>query len=1028
MADPTPGNPTAQGNTSDATPNAPAEINPGQALDLLGDLEARLGELKTWQAQNDKHVEEVNAQAKLIADQEQVLTERRAQLDAERGELTDERAALEQERNELAEQRNALQGERDQLAEQRDALKAEQADIQQQQEQLQQSREAHDQQTEQLEADRDGFRQQEEELQQRAAGIDSRIAALDARADELDHRQQQLDQQQADVEAKQQAVDTEQAQIQSKWDEVHAAGEELAAAQRQLEESRASLDAERATLADEQAEFAEQRQHLKDRKKDLAKAQMDLKFRQDAIEAQQQSLDRARAELTEQAGNLNDDTLMPGFIPDFEQTTGHTETSPNADALAEQRAALEARAQQLDEQQAELDRQREALAAQQAAAPAGLPSNLEELERELRDREAELEQKENLFRHTLEQSKAKVLNERQKVQDDEKAVQELAAELEQQQAEIIERREAFNARQAELDARAKELEQLKNDFDVRTDSADTVMGMGMPTADPIDDGRDTAAEREEELARKEEAFRAKKIEFREQLELDKQDLATDRAELAERSAEVDQLAGELDGRREQAAQREAELTAWAERLEDQSKELDLRAELAGDQPGNDRDEELALAPAEDNAPDDLFADRIAELDRREAELDQRERDLAEQEADLLQRIDQSGEPALGDDEKDQKIRELSDELQASREKYEKRKAQMMQADEVIKKRRDKVRHYLQLLREQSKTIQAAESKVESSSAQYAGLEKERRNLIEVKKFLEASENAMVQKWATRSTASLVALILIALLGAATFSYFVGKNLAVPVWQSSMAMSVDLNPASLTPPKADPKPKRAGVAADAAVAALNEALVEGAEPGEALPETATAPGTAGTTAEAAPAVDWMTQFRQSVTADPVMNTTLEQLDQRGIRLFTSPAQLASHFAENLTITGNAARIELTYTSEQPEYVVGVLDALGKAIVARQMSIDRAAGQADSIKILQSAERNNTASQDDTLIYMGISFAAIAGIALILGLLIRVALGRSKKIMDEADGIPALSTLDKPGTWSPIGSETGDKDAA
>ena len=130
--------------------------------------------------------------------------------------------------------------------------------------------------------------------------------------------------------------------------------------------------------------------------------------------------------------------------------------------------------------------------------------------------------------------------------------------------------------------------------------------------------------------------------------------------------------------------------------------------------------------------------RAADLEAMAAQLDRRERELDEREAQIAEGVASgAGLPtsmALDDSEKDQRIAELTRELAEVEERYEQRKAQMMQADAVIKQRRDKVRGYLQQLREHSKQIQAAETKVESSSAQYAGLDRERRNLVEVQAF------------------------------------------------------------------------------------------------------------------------------------------------------------------------------------------------------------------------------------------------------------------------------------------------------
>lgn len=853
MADATP----APGNQADPSsapaglpPAPPPSLNPNEALDLLGDLEARLGKLKSWQAENDKHAEQVRTQAEQIAHREQQIAEQTESLESDRDALAQDRQALDADRGVLKADQDKLEQSRSELAQSRSELDQAKQDI----------------------------AQQEADLKQRIAALDERAGQLDGRIAELDQRQTDLDRQQTELGQQREDLEIQWAEIDEARKLIEQTTQEIDAARGLLEEDRSTLNQDRETFEGERAQFAEQRQFLKDRKQDLAKAQMDLKIRQDSLEAQQASLEKMRAELTESAGQLSsDDTLMPGFIPDFD------EASPKQPAAARpehEAAALE----------------------------------LEAREKALRAEEEALQQKQDAFRDTLEQSKAKVITERQQVQDDEKAVQEMADELEQQQQTLA-------ARQEELDAKAQELEELRRELDERIDSAETMTGtvlvgetLGALDAAEAPGAADTSA-------------------------LDDAQAKVD----AERAA-LDQLSRSLDGQR-------------------------------------------------------------AELDAREAELDQRAAELDERAASLA-----TGESSgLDADEKDARIGELTAELAAFKTKYEKRKAQMLQADSVIKKRRDKVRSYLTQLREHSKSIKAAETKVESSSAQHAGLDKERRNLVEVKKFLEASEREMVSRWATRSTASLVATIILAILGAAVVSYFVGKQLTTPAWESSMALSITppattadvMEEAELDQPSAEVDP--------AAAAYLAEAAPE-PSPALAIPT----PGPADTNA-------WFSEFKQDLTSTTVMNETLNQLDQRGIRLFTSPPQLATHFDEHLTVAGNPGRVELTYSSSQPEYVVGVLDALGKAVVAYQMSLDRANGVADRMTVLQNAERNAAAVQDDSLKYMAISFASIAGVALVLGLLIRVALGRSRRIMAEADDIPVLATLDKPGTWSPVGSD-------
>jgi hypothetical protein len=851
----------------------PAPVNPNEALDLLGDLEARLGQLRQWQNENDRHAEEVKTQTEEMARREQELQDQQIQLADDRQAVEAERQAIEQQVEEVAQQRQALE-ERD-------------AEVAAGEQKLAESWNGY-------QSDRDA--------------LDRRLIELEEQSEQLTRRSQELDERQAELDRQQESLTEQQARVEQQWCEIESARQELAEAEQQVQSTREAVEADRATLAADQtdfnaqqAEFAEQRQALKDRKQDLAKAQMDLRLRQDSLQAQEESLARARAELSEQAASpSSSDTLMPGFIPDFEQAEKAAEAKPGAS-----KAELEI---------------------------------LEKREAELEAAEAKLTEKKQAFRERVEQSKEKLLAERERVQADEQAVHELNEQLEQQQAELDHRQQELDARAAELtgqrddleeqrreieargaevdqlraeaEAKAAELEDLRNQFDDGSDSAETVMGVA--AIDPVD------FELPDEPARPADW---------------EQDHQKAVAELEEKQFALD-----------------------AERVE-----LDQRAH---------------------------------ELQELAGRLDERQRDLEEREADLLQRTEANAGAigdAASDSEKDRRICELTEELAEVQARHEQRKAKMHKADEVLRQRRDKVRGYLQQLREHSKQIQAAESQVESSSAQFAGLDRERRNLVEVKKFLESSEKQMVQRWATRSTAGMVALILLALMAAAAFSYTVGQKLVVPSWQATMTMS-------FTPTTA------AAPASDAAAAAY-------------LAETA---GEPGGSAPATPGVDWEADLRQMIGSAPVLNEALDQMEQHGVRKFTTAEQLSTHLEQSLTLSGSAEQVQLTYLTDDGEHVERILQSVGRAVVARQMALDRAQGRPDSASITVAARASEVTSQEDSLIYMGIAFGSILTLALVLGLVIRLVLARSKRVMEEPEAEALLSTLDKPTTWSPLGS--------
>src|SRR5690606_17577963 len=109
--------------------------------------------------------------------------------------------------------------------------------------------------------------------------------------------------------------------------------------------------------------------------------------------------------------------------------------------------------------------------------------------------------------------------------------------------------------------------------------------------------------------------------------------------------------------------------------------------------------------------------------------------------------------------------------------------QLKLADDVVKKRRRKLKKYISLLRQRSTKLEKLEVQATSSSQQFAGLDKERQMLVEVKKFLETSENEMVTRWATRSGASVAINAAIAVVVLIIASFMAGDRMAQPVWQA-----------------------------------------------------------------------------------------------------------------------------------------------------------------------------------------------------------------------------------------------------
>ena len=206
---------------------------------------------------------------------------------------------------------------------------------------------------------------------------------------------------------------------------------------------------------------------------------------------------------------------------------------------------------------------------------------------------------------------------------------------------------------------------------------------------------------------------------------------------------------------------------------------------------------------------------------------------------------------------------------------------------------------------------------------------------------------------------------------AGFSYLIGQKAVQPIWQSSMSI------------------------------ALSPSDIEG--------NAETSPG------------QWMVEFmEQTLLSEAVLAETLNQLDQRDLRLFNSPGELRNHFQQYLEVTGTPQRVALTYQSTSKEHVASVLEAYGRALLGYQMAQDQAAGVEGTAQIVSAAARNSNPLNDvesESLRIAGTAFGIFVGAALLLALLMRLLLGKSKRVFDP-EATPALQTLDKPSTWSPL----------
>jgi hypothetical protein len=394
----------------------------------------------------------------------------------------------------------------------------------------------------------------------------------------------------------------------------------------------------------------------------------------------------------------------------------------------------------------------------------------------------------------------------------------------------------------------------------------------------------------------------------------------------------------------------------------EAKLADLRDELAAARAAAS----MAEAGLDGNADDALQA-RAEQLDRRAAELDAKQkkyRDTLKQSKEMVAAEKQAVRQQQAE------VEDAYAQVNEERERLRIKKQKLIRADEYIKSRRHKLTRYRKLLRKRSMALKNSQIQADSAGAQYQGLEKERQMLIEVKKFLENSEAEMASKYATGKAAGTVASLVIALAAVVAVSWFASFELARPVWHAAIGFEI----------------------------------------------------TQPVSPDAAP-TDFATAYREVLLSEPVLTDTVHRLRREGITRFGDADSLRPSLAQDLTVAGQPPALNVTLATADPDAATSLLDALGRAFLGHQMATDREQGRADSTSIAIPAAVDAQPVENDQLQWFGILAGSAAGGMIVLYLLARVALARSRRVFD--DSAPELDVLDKPANWSPA---TGEQQAA
>ncbi len=824
-----------------ADPNANSAGNP---IDLLSDLEERLGALRNWQNQSEAQAEQVRQQSHQLDDRKRELEELQDSIDAAQRELDQNRQALDadraethRQREELDQQRASLEGQQRQLDDrraelderlneveveaqrQRDAIADEEkqrldavAEKERQageaQASVEEARERIESREHRLDEAYAKLREEESFLLNQQEEHQAKVAEVEAKAASFDQRESELNQIAEKIEGQQSALDQRTAEIDGKAQELR----DLSA---KLETEIADLEARQKGLDQVAAELETQKEDVKQARTELHRVQLDQQLRAEALLAQEEALAKSRAELIEQASSGT-------FAPE----SGQTASAPGVDA-----AELERVRQEVDAAKAELTEARE---------------KVEEREREVRD-------------------------------------------LKQQ-----------------LEDRAAEVELLEEE--IAKPNADADAGVSDSVAASVE-----AAELQARISAHED-------------------------EIADLNQQLDERAGEVAAAQARIAELEAAVVAGADGNADDQ----VVAKLKSTQ------QEL------DDARDEIEA-RVAEVDL----LRQRVEELSSRDTS------DAASEGVGDDDFERRRAELDEQasqIAADRRRILERKAQLKQADGLIKARRDKIRHYIRQVKQREVKLAAdAEGSATlspSDRAKLAGMEKQRVALAEVKQFLEQSEAAMVQRWATQKTSSVVTTIVIALILAVAGSFFAAGELTQPVYRATMA--VEVTPTDNT--------------AD-------------------LPPNA-----------------WLTSYKQTLLSTPVLEEAINELDKRKLRIAGTPDELAEHLKLTLSVEGKPSRVELAYHGQDPQRIGAVLEAYGRGLIIWHMADDRRAGRLNDTAVeLQPAAVVPEPVQDERLNYALAIFAGVVGFVALIALPLRLIFGRSRRVLDPRN-MPELAVLE------------------
>jgi|GEM_PF-6849929 len=911
----TPDNTAAPGFANSSTPGPSGSQD--QVLSLVSELEDRLAKLKDYQQESTNKAEEIEAR-------ESALSDRDTQLQAQAQELQSLTDALNSRESAAEEARLANEARANELANQATINDQAQQELASQKQQVESDLQSLAEESGRIQAERQQLEQTQAQLAQEQQAQGQALAQLNN-----DQAQYQTDRQA--LQAAQAGFEAQQTQIQSQT-------QTLATEQESLNQRQASLEEQQLNQAELQSELDNKAKQLEQGWDQFRQETSSLETKFDELRKQQSKIDGAKQSIEDERGQIAGERQV------VEELKAELETKEQT--LHQE---LEQKTQTLED---ELQAQRESLK--------------EELRQQRENHDNQLQQERNALetdRMDLSMREQAIQSERVSIDGMRRQVAEQAAQarnggLEADEA-IQEQLRDLETRQAELNSQTEQLQVQRDELAQAREAAGQDQSAIQSLQQKLSETEQALQAAQKTLARaQEESKDQENLGNTLRIELEQVELLT--KQFNDANQELEQANDTLTMRDEALADKQEKIESLEQTLaSERTAHEAFKAELENNGSGNTGSAELAEREQSLNEREQALEAKQAEI---KTKLDESRAALREEKERLEQQAESLGSSDTGIDA------QAYAELQRKAEKYDRRKAELQEAEETLRKRREKLKEQKRL--QDQKTLQIKEADRVGGSAVHTqkmqGIERERQMLIEVKKFLERSETEMVSRWATHKASSTAIMLIIGLMAMAGFSYGVSMKLVMPTYTTS---------ATITIPAAEGAPE----------------------------QTQT---------------EFLDTYRQQLYSDEVMRLAIRQLEQMGDPMFKTASKLRTHVRQHMQVNAAPPNLAMEYVSDQPTLGEPLLTAMTQALFSHRLRTDREAGLPDTTtRIAKSAHTTSSDIMPERYKLAGMILGGLIAATGLLWLIARVAFGRSKRVFDEDDNVQ-LSTLDKPSTWSPV----------